>query len=170
MTTTTLRPQLKTALMRQLGQSSSRKKNLLQKGFTLVELMIVIVIVGILSAVALPNFLNQTGKAKASEAKTLTASAAKEAQVAWTEGGPDLLAEWKVTKGTADSPNAGCPAETDLFTFACDDTDINAVTIEATGKPDSGSLDGLTVQATVDVENGGKIGYCGTAPGMTACG
>ena len=37
-------------------------KNLLQKGFTLVELMIVIVIVGILSAVALPNFLNQTKK------------------------------------------------------------------------------------------------------------
>jgi type IV pilus assembly protein PilA len=47
----------------------NRKKdrNLLEKGFTLVELMIVIVIVGILSAVALPNFLSQTNKAKATE-------------------------------------------------------------------------------------------------------
>ena len=51
----------------------NRKKasNTLEKGFTLVELMIVIVIVGILSAVALPNFLNQRDKA---EAQTLIGS------------------------------------------------------------------------------------------------
>ena len=45
----------------------NRKKarNVLQKGFTLVELMIVIVIVGILSGVALPNFLGTRDKAQA---------------------------------------------------------------------------------------------------------
>ncbi len=40
-------------------------KNLLEKGFTLVELMIVIVVVGVLSAVALPNFLGVKDKATA---------------------------------------------------------------------------------------------------------
>jgi type IV pilus assembly protein PilA len=67
MTTTILRPQLRQALLRQLQKDSKRKRNILQQGFTLVELMIVIVIVGILSAVALPNFLSQTSKAKATE-------------------------------------------------------------------------------------------------------
>ncbi len=38
-------------------------------GFTLIELLAVIVIIGILSAIAIPNFLNQDVKAKQSEAK-----------------------------------------------------------------------------------------------------
>jgi prepilin-type N-terminal cleavage/methylation domain-containing protein len=42
-----------------------------RKGFTLIELMIVVVIIGILAALAIPRFMQTSGKAKKSEAKTV---------------------------------------------------------------------------------------------------
>src|SRR5260221_8364594 len=77
----------------------------IQKGFTLIELMIVVAIIGILAAVALPAYQDYTVRAKMSEV-ILAASACRTSitEVYQTGGTPPAANDWgceNVTGGSS---------------------------------------------------------------------
>jgi len=115
--------------------------NLRQNGFTLIELMIVVAIIGILAAIALPAYQDYTMRAKVSEL-LLAASSAKVP-----------VAEWVQTNG--DMPNSGSlvlPVQQSKYVHSLAFTGVSA------------SLGSITVvgASNVDVRLDGSIVLTGT--------
>ena len=63
------------------------KKSLYDEGFTLVELIVVVMMIGILSSIAIPQFMSAADKAKQKEASAIVASMVKSATAYNTEYG-----------------------------------------------------------------------------------
>ena len=76
---------MKSAFKARLLKLLAERGTQAESGFTLVELIVVVVIIGILSAIAIPSFQNASDKAKQKEASAIVASMIKAGQAFYTE-------------------------------------------------------------------------------------
>lgn len=114
-----------------------------QKGFTLIELMIVVAIIGILAAVALPAYQDYTARAKVSEAM-LAVSGCKTS-----------VAEYLQTNNAfpASTDTAGCSSSSTKYVkeLSVSSTDA-AISAEIQGTGSAADGKKLTLQPTADAD------------------
>lgn len=138
---TTLNSRLQLAML-----NRKRAKKNAEKGFTLIELLITVVILGTLSAIALPNFL---GVKEVADAKSAIASATALAK----ECSTSIVAELPAPSQTAAKG----------VTFGTTACQAGTATYEAAAVPKTGDLciasvaEGEKTKCTVSVTSKGEV-------------
>ncbi|ENY4720967.1 pilin, partial [Neisseria gonorrhoeae] len=127
--------------------------NTLQKGFTLIELMIVIAIVGILAAVALPAYQDYTARAQVSEAILLA------------EGQKSAVTEYYLNNGKwpEDNGNAGVASASEIKGKYVKEVEVKngVVTAEMLSSGVNKEIQGKRLSLWARRENGSVKWFCG---------
>ena len=105
----------------QCSQESRWPRN----GFTLIEVMIVVVIVGILAAIALPNYSDYVKRSKIIEATTALSDARQRAE--------QFFLDTRTYVGNCDTAAAAAGTQVKAFTLSCPASSASTYTLQADG-------------------------------------
>ncbi|MQM39271.1 Fimbrial protein [wastewater metagenome] len=119
-----------------------------QQGFTLIELMIVVAIIGILAAIAIPAYQDYTRRAQATE--MITAAAPLKTAVS----------EYAIVEGTLPASGTTDISFTDVTTDLVSGISWNGTTIGVGG---SGPLANLRITLDPDLNNGSVSWECNSS-------
>ncbi|HFC6230066.1 TPA: pilin [Neisseria meningitidis] len=127
--------------------------NTLQKGFTLIELMIVIAIVGILAAVALPAYQDYTARAQVSEAILLA------------EGQKSAVTEYYLNHGEwpGDNTSAGVASSSEIKGKYVEKVEVKNGVVTATMASSNvnNEIKGKKLSLWAKRQNGSVKWFCG---------
>ncbi|ENY4691772.1 pilin, partial [Neisseria gonorrhoeae] len=127
--------------------------NTLQKGFTLIELMIVIAIVGILAAVALPAYQDYTARAQVSEAILLA------------EGQKSAVTEYYLNHGKwpENNDSAGVASASKIIGKYVKQVEVKNGVVTATMKPSgvNKEIQGKRLSLWAKRQDGSVKWFCG---------
>jgi type IV pilus assembly protein PilA len=129
----------------------------LQKGFTLIELMIVVAIIGILAAVAIPAYQDYIARSQVSEAVSLTAGGKTPLSEFWADKGV-----WPATASDVMGTTSGRYVSAITITAGNGATGL-AMTLSAVMKGTGVNSNIIDKVLALDTADGGKNWSCSGA-------